>query len=124
MSFYRIRGNPKCEIRINDDEFEIIDDEFAPNSMTINFNKVNRIEIEEKKQTFYMIIATMMLDVFSNIGLYNPKEKSSLLKNSTAFTIFFNDNRSTKVEILNAFEPGVRTAVKKLNEIFEAKYNS
>ena len=64
-----------------------------------------------------MIIATMMVGVFSNLGIFNINEQSKYLKNSTIFTIFFKDNRSSEIEILNAFEPAVRTAVKKLNEM-------
>ena len=92
--------------------------------MKISFNKVDRIEIQEKKQSFFMIIATMMVGVFSNLGIFKINEQSKYLKNSTIFIIFFKDNRSTEIEILNAFEPAVRSAVKKLNEIFEANQNS
>ena len=124
MGFYRVRGNPICEIKINDSAFEIIDNDFEPNSMKISFDKVDRIEMQEKKQSFFMIIATMMVGVFSNLGIFKINEQSKYLKNSTIFIIFFKDSRSTEIEILNAFEPAVRSAIKKLNQIFQANQNS
>ena len=80
MSFYRIRGNPICEIVINDKNFEIIDNDFEPNSMKINLDKVDRIEFLEKKQNFLEIIATMMVGVFSNLGIFKVNKQSKYLK--------------------------------------------
>jgi len=124
MRFYRIRGNPICQIKINDHDFEIVDEGFKPNSMKVNFDQVDRIEIQENKQSFFDILATMFLGVCSSLGIFKVDQESKYLKKSTTFFIFFKDNSTKEVEILNAFDRAVETAVIKLNEIFIEKQYS
>jgi len=119
MRFYRIRGNPVCKIKINDHDFEIIDEGFKPNSMKVNFDQVDRIEIQEKEQKFYDLIATMFIGVCSSLGLFKINPESKYIKKSTTLYIHFKDNSSKEIEILNAFDRAVETAVKSLNDIFE-----
>ena len=124
MRFYRIRGNPICQIKINDHDFEIIDEGFKPNSMKINFDLVDRIEIQEKEQGFFDLMATMMLGVCSSLGIFKINPESKYIKKSTTFFIIFKDNTTIEVEILNAFDRAVETAVNKLNDIFiEQQYS-
>jgi len=118
MSFYRIRGNPTCVIKIGDHDFEIVDEGFKPNSMKVNFDLVYRIEIQKKEQGFFDILATMMLGVFSSLGIFKIDQESKYIKKSTTFFIYFKDNSTKEVEILNAFERAVESAVNKLNDIF------
>lgn len=119
MRFYRIRGNPVCKIKINDHDFEIIDEGFKPNSMKVNFDQVDRVEIQEKEQKFYDLIATMFIGVCSSLGLFKINPESKYIKKSTTLYIHFKDNSSKEIEILNAFDRAVETAVKSLNDIFE-----
>lgn len=124
MRFYRIRGNPICEIKIGDNDFEIVDEGFKPNSMKVNFDLVDRIEIQGKEQGFFDILATMMLGVCSSLGIFKIDPESKYIKKSTTFFIYFKDNSTKTVEILNAFDRAVETAVNKLNDIFiEQQYS-
>ena len=124
MSIYRIRGNPTCVIKIGDHDFEIVDEGFKPNSMKVNFDLVDRIEIEKKEQSFFDILATMMLGVVSSLGIFKIDQESKYIKKSTTFFIFFKDNSTKEIEILNAFERAVESAVNKLNDIFiEQQYS-
>lgn len=124
MRFYRIRGNPVCKIKINDNDFEIIDEGFKPNSMKVNFDLVDRIEIQKKEQGFFDILATMFIGVCSSLGIFKIDQESKYLKKSTTFFIFFKDNSIKEVEILNAFDRAIETAINKLNDIFIEKQHS
>ena len=124
MRFYRIRGNPICQIKISDHDFEIVDEGFKPNSMKVNFDLVERIEIQEKKEGFFDLMATMMLGVCSSLGIFKINPESKYIKKSTTLFIFLKDNTTKEVEILNAFDRAVETAVNKLNDIFiEQQYS-
>ena len=124
MRFYRVRGNPICVIKIGDNDFEIVDEGFKPNSMKVNFDLVDRIEVQEKEQGFFDILAIMMLGVCSSLGIFKIDPESKYIKKSTTFYIYFKDNSIKEVEILDAFDRAVETAVNKLNDIFiELQYS-
>ena len=99
MRFYRIRGNPICQIKISDHDFEIVDEGFKPNSMKVNFDLVERIEIQEKKEGFFDLMATMMLGVCSSLGIFKINPESKYIKKSNIHVDFDKHDLTTEEDV-------------------------